>query len=131
LIERPASVRWPFSVNHHLPVAASNTDPFDRRIITMPAEEGTRSITIVTACMNADGTPDFALTTVDATEEQIENGIHYYFAEAELLEAGYEEPFVHFDEHEAPAFLHPAVQQYLNQALPITEPVPLTHSEEH
>ena len=36
---------------------------------------------------------------------------HYYLAESELLELGYEEPFVHFTEDEAPAFLFPAVEK--------------------
>lgn len=96
----------------------------------MPADEDKRSIVIVTACMNANGTPTFALTTVEATQEQIEDGIHYYLAEAELLEAGYEEPFVHFDSTESPAFLHPAVRQYLGLSPSGTEPIPLIVSEE-
>lgn len=79
----------------------------------MVREETTRTITIVTACMKRDGTPTFALTTVEATAEQIEEGIHYYMAEGDLIQQGYEEPFCHFDENEAPAFLHPAVQKHL------------------
>jgi hypothetical protein len=69
------------------------------------------TIAIVTACMRPDGTPTFARTEVEATDDQAENGIHYYLAEAQLLEQGFEEPFVHFAENEAPAFLFPAVQQ--------------------
>jgi hypothetical protein len=72
-----------------------------------------RAIVIVTACMNRDGTPTFALNEVEATQAEIDNGIHYYLAEADLLQAGYEEPFVHFDETEGPAFLHPAVRRHL------------------
>jgi hypothetical protein len=72
--------------------------------------------------MNADGTPTFAMTTVEVTQEEAENGIHYYLAEAELLQAGYEEPFVHFDEHEGPAFLHRAVRQYLSLSANIADP---------
>ena len=89
----------------------------------MLPEEEIQPITIVTACMNADGTPDFALTIVEVTQEQIENGIHYYLAEAELLQAGYEEPFVHFDQDEAPAFLHPAVRQHLRLSPPVPQPI--------
>ena len=70
-------------------------------------------ITVVTACMRRDGTPAFALTEVVARPEQVDDGIHYYLVEAQLLEAGYEEPFVHFAEGEAPAFLFPAVKAYL------------------
>lgn len=79
----------------------------------MPESKGKEPITIVSACMQANGTPAFAITEVEVTQEELENGIHYYLAEAELLESGYEEPFVHFDENEMPAFLLPAVQQYL------------------
>jgi hypothetical protein len=80
----------------------------------MPPSRGQkRPITVVTACMCADGSPDFVLTQVEVTHAEAENGIHYYLVEAELLEAGYEEPFVHFDEDESPAFLLPAVREYL------------------
>jgi len=74
---------------------------------------GTHPVAVVSACMRSDGLPDFALTEVEVTPEQAENGIHYYLVEAHLLEAGYEEPFVHFAESEAPTFLFPAVKQYL------------------
>lgn len=79
-----------------------------------------RNIAIVTACRNASGTPDFALTEVEVTPADIANGVHYYLAEADLLEAGYEEPFAHFDEDESPAFLHPAVRQYLDHPRLVT-----------
>ena len=81
----------------------------------MPPWQGKRRIAVVSAVMNASGVPDFALNEVEVTQEEAENGIHYYLVEAELLEAGYEEPFVHFDDSESPAFLHPAVRQYLGQ----------------
>jgi hypothetical protein len=78
-----------------------------------PCQGAKRPLIVVSACMRADGCPDFAVTQVAVTHEEAENGIHYYLVEAELLEAGYEEPFVHFDEDEAPAFLLSAVQQHL------------------
>ena len=71
-------------------------------------------VAVVSACMRSDGLPDFAITEVEVTAEQAENGLHYYLVEAELLEAGFEEPFVHFAEEESPAFLFPAVKQYLS-----------------
>ena len=80
--------------------------------------EQKQRLTIVTACMRADGTPTFALTAVDATPEECANGVHYYRAEADLLEAGYEEPFVHFDPAEAPPFLLPAVRAQLGASAP-------------
>ena len=79
----------------------------------VPCQGEKRPVTVVTACMRADGCPDFAVTQVAVTQEEAENGIHYYLVEAELLEAGYEEPFVHFDSDEAPAFLLPAVREHL------------------
>jgi hypothetical protein len=75
--------------------------------------EGRRHMSVVSAVMKPDGTPDFAIHHVAVTHEEAENGIHYYLVEGMLMEAGYEEPFVHFSEDESPAFLHPAVKQYL------------------
>jgi hypothetical protein len=71
------------------------------------------TIAVVSACMKKDGTPAFALNTVEVTHEEEANGIHYYLAEGQLLEDGFEEPFVHFGEDEAPAFLFPAIRQHL------------------
>jgi len=96
----------------------------------MTAWPGHRTIAIVTACMSAKGKPDFVLTEVSVTHEEVENGIHYYLAEADLLQAGYEEPFCHFDEFEAPPFLHGAVWDYLALAPIVTNPTSSAHWEE-
>jgi hypothetical protein len=82
----------------------------------MSLEQKKQPVTIVTACMTRNGTPEFAINEVEATPEEIENGIHYYLAEANLLEQGYEEPYVHFGEDESPAFLLPAVRQHIGNA---------------
>src|ERR1043165_1295581 len=79
----------------------------------MPERSDKQTVTIVTACMGADGLPTFALTEVAVTQEELDNGAHYYLAEAILLHRGYEEPYVHFDQTESPEFLHPAVRRYL------------------
>ena len=72
------------------------------------------TIAIVTACMKVDdGSPAFALTEFEVTNEEAENGVHYYLAEIELSKRGYEEPFVHFSDSESPPFLHDAVRQFL------------------
>jgi len=71
--------------------------------------EGKRAITVVTACMEASGLPTFVRNEVEVTFDEYENGLHYYFAEAKLQEHGYEEPYCHFDQWEAPAFLLAAV----------------------
>jgi hypothetical protein len=84
---------------------------------------GKRTIAVVSACMTPEGTPAFALNQVAVTQDEAENGIHYYLVEADLLEAGFEEPFVHFDEGEAPAFLHSAVRRHLANLQPTNNPL--------
>jgi len=82
----------------------------------MPDCERKRPITIVSACMTVSGLPAFAVSEVEVTPEEAENGVQYYLAEAHLLESGYEEPMVHFSDGEAPDFLLPAVKQHLAAA---------------
>src|SRR5262245_13891443 len=96
----------------------------------MTTQEGKRPVTVVTACMTGAGLPDFALTVVEVTPEEADNGVHYYLAEAQLPEAGYGEPFVHFAGAEAPAFLVPAVRQYLRARASASEPSPVLTQEE-
>jgi hypothetical protein len=79
-----------------------------------------RSMTIVSACMRQDGLPAFALTEVQVSQEEVDNGVHFDLAEAQLLRQGYDEPFVHFPEQEAPPFLHDAVRRHLRQHLPVS-----------
>lgn len=62
----------------------------------MPQENGKSPLPIVTACMRADGRPTFAYQIIEVTSQEADNGVQYYLAEAQLLEEGYEEPFVHF-----------------------------------
>jgi hypothetical protein len=97
----------------------------------MPEWQGKRSVAVVTACMNAAGEPDFAHNEVEVTHEEYENGLHYDLVEDRLTDAGYDEPFCHFDEFEAPSFLHPAARQYLcmppwvvHRSAPITQENP-------
>jgi hypothetical protein len=95
----------------------------------MTTADGKRRVAVASACMSADGTPDFALTEVEVTPEEYENGVPYGLAEARLLADGYEEPMVHFDDGEAPAFLHAAVRQYLGLPPAATEPTSSVLSE--
>src|ERR1700716_1951486 len=81
-----------------------------------------RTIAIVTACLRADGTPTFARTEVEVTQDEAENGVHYFLVEAELRKSGYDEPMVHFADSESPAFLFPAVQQFLGLPSSPSEP---------
>ena len=89
-----------------------------------------RTITIVSACMKPDGTPTFAVNKIAVSEEEAENGVHFYLVEADLFQAGYEEPFVHFDAEESPDFLHPAVRQYLGLSPAEPQPHLVAQSEE-
>ena len=82
----------------------------------MTDQQSKRPITIVSACMTVSGLPAFAVTEVEVTPEEAENGVQYYLAEAQLLDQGYEEPMVHFGDGEAPDFLLPAVKQHLGAA---------------
>ena len=95
----------------------------------MPAWTDKRPIAIVSACMRCNGEPTFARNEVEVTQEEAENGVHYYLAEGQLLLDGYEEPFVHFAEAEAPAFLFPAVHEFLGLAPTIPEPTIHAYSE--
>jgi hypothetical protein len=81
-----------------------------------------RLVTLVSACMTRPGLADFALTEVQVTPEEYDNGLHYALAEQRLLAAGYEEPFVHFAPEEGPAFLLPAVREYLAARHPPGQP---------
>ena len=62
---------------------------------------------VVSACIDAAGRPAFALSTLPATA-----AVDYDWIEEQLRQRGYECPFVHFDESEAPPFLIPAVERY-------------------
>jgi hypothetical protein len=66
--------------------------------------------------MRPDGTPTFAMNTVGVTAAELAEGFQYELAEVHLLKDGFEEPFVHFAEGEAPSFLHPAVRQFLRSS---------------
>ncbi len=79
----------------------------------MPQQQAKQLLTVVTACTRSDGLPDFALTQVQVTEAEQANGVHYDLTAASLTKRGYEAPFVHFEEGDAPLFLFPAVKEYL------------------
>jgi hypothetical protein len=79
----------------------------------MSAAPDRRRVTVVSACMTRQGTPDFALHEVEVTADEYLNGVQYDRAEERLAAGGYEEPYVHFEEAESPQFLVPAVRQYL------------------
>ena len=90
--------------------------------------EGSRKIAVVTACMSVSGLPQFVLNEVEVTAEEAANGVHYYLVEADLQQGGYEEPYTHFDQFEAPAFLHPAVRRLASS---VADSSTVTLLEEH
>jgi hypothetical protein len=96
----------------------------------MPQGHEKGPIAIVSACMRADGTPTFIYQVVEVSSQEADNGIQYYLAEAQLLEEGYEKPFVHFGAEESPPFLHDAVRQYLGLPLGTAKPSALAPSSE-
>jgi hypothetical protein len=79
----------------------------------MPHDSAKFPIAVVSACMSSDGTPTFTLYEVQVSHDEHENGVHYSLVETYLADDGYEEPYVHFDEREAPPFLFSAVREYL------------------
>ena len=81
----------------------------------MSTSSDRRIVAIVTACMTRAGLPTFARNEIAVSQEEAENGAHYYLAEVKLREEGYEEPYVHFATGEGPAFLHDAVREFLSQ----------------
>ena len=72
-------------------------------------------ITVISACHNANGEPDFAMTEVECTREQYDEGEHYEMAEEQLADNDYEPPFVHFDDMDRKRipWLTNAVKKYL------------------
>jgi hypothetical protein len=116
------------NTNNALPEWIVNSP--NRRNNAMPLSVAKRTIAVVSACMTVAGLPDLALNQVEVTPEEVENGIHYCLAEAQLLRDGYEEPFVHFSEEEAPAFLHPAIRHHLGLPPSVTDPTIPSPSEE-
>lgn len=59
-----------------------------------------KNILIAVACRNASGMADMPVFPVETTAEEYELGIHYDRAEALAEDAGYEPPFVCFDDAE-------------------------------
>ncbi len=67
-----------------------------------------KTLHIAVACRNASGMADMPIFTVTVTDEEYDLGIHYEKAEASAEEAGYEKPFVCFDDAEQDAILSAA-----------------------
>lgn len=64
-----------------------------------------KTLRIAVACRNASGMADMPIFTVTITDEEYDLGIHYEKAEASAVDAGYEKPFVCFDDAEQDAIL--------------------------
>jgi hypothetical protein len=76
----------------------------------MISQEALHTVAVVSACMTREGLPTFVLNEVVVTTEERDEGVHFDRVEKRLLAKGFEEPFVHFPDGEAPDFLHPAVR---------------------
>ena len=87
----------------------------------MTAWQGKRRLTIITAC-NRSGFSTFARTEVEVTVEEYENGLHYDLAAKRLLDAGFKEPFVHYDSLEA-GLLVAAITESMAAAMTLPDPI--------
>lgn len=67
-------------------------------------------VRIIAACRNSDGGPDFAVVTVDCSPGSVRDGAHFELAAARLDELGFQEPFIFFDQFQAPDWLKAGVQ---------------------
>lgn len=68
----------------------------------------TRILKMVVAGDNSEGAPDFYFCNIQATEAEVESGLHYEAAKDAASEHDYSPPFVVFDEDDmsfGPRFL--------------------------
>jgi len=79
----------------------------------MQSWKGKRLLAVATACIGSDGVPTFAYTEVAVTLEEYRNGIHVDLVEERLVAGHCDEPYVHFDDIDAPPFLISAVREHL------------------
>ena len=79
----------------------------------MQSWKGKRLLAVATACMGRDGVPTFAYTEVEVTLEEYRNGAHLDLVEQRLADGRCDEPYVHFDDIDAPPFLIGAVRAHL------------------
>src|SRR5208283_5437356 len=102
----------------HLPV----TTHHHRRTHPMSPWPGKRQLTVFTSCMNRNGFPTFTRTQVEVTVAEYENGLHYELAAKRLLDAGFKEPFVHYDSLEA-GLLVAAITESVEAAMTLPDPI--------
>ncbi len=67
-----------------------------------------KTMNIAVACHNASGVPDMPVFSVTVSDTDYAYGIHYDKAKALAADAGYERPFVCFDDTEQNAILSAA-----------------------
>jgi hypothetical protein len=68
------------------------------------------STEVIVVCRNSNGAPDFALVVVACPEASMADGQHYELASAAADSLGYQEPYIFFDEKEAPQWLKDGVR---------------------
>lgn len=64
-----------------------------------------KKVAVITACCDANGKPVLVLNEVLADENDLALGCHYDRVAQKLRNRGYNQPFVHFDEQDGPAWL--------------------------
>lgn len=69
-----------------------------------------KTMRIAVVCRNASGMPDIPIFLITATPEEVADGAHYDRAEALADAAGYEGPFICFDEDEFGVIAHAATR---------------------
>lgn len=77
----------------------ADEEPESQAVIppTEPAEGGEIEMQVAVACVDASGTPNMPVFKVRTTQEEYDQGAHYYKAKDLAEEARYEGPFVCFD----------------------------------
>jgi hypothetical protein len=91
---------------------------------------GRRTLAVVTACLNAAGVPDLALSEVEVTHDEYADGVHCERVEDRLAAAGYHEPFLHYDDGPAARCLLPCARLYLIPPAARPDPAAGTTPEE-
>ena len=69
-----------------------------------------KTVKVAVACRNANGGPDFYITTVFVSQADYDLGEHYDLAEEKAEKAGYEGPFLSYDDSEHDSIISAAQQ---------------------
>ncbi len=92
------------------------------------ANEEATTIKVLVLCSNSEGAPEMHTCSVEATPEQIAEGLHYDWAKENADRNGYEEPMIAFDERDPAArmILDDSLREWLTAVAPSVEVTPVT-----